>query len=130
MKDFCGGFATREQTAQEIGRVYQETGYVLDPHTAVASSVYHAYREAQNDTTPAVIAATASPYKFARSVMEAIDGAYGQMDDFALIDELSKLSGTAVPRAIEEIRNAPVLHDRVIEKEEMEQAVKEFLGIA
>ena len=62
--------------------------------------------------------------------MEAIDSKYSGMDDFDLIDELSRISGTAVPRAIEEIRNAPVLHDKVIEKDEMEKAVKEFLGIA
>lgn len=129
MQDFCGGFATLAQTAEEISRVYQDTGYVLDTHTAVASHVYHAYKETSGDTAAAVIASTASPYKFARSVMEAIDAKYGAMDDFALIDELSAISHTAVPRAIEEIRNAPVLHDKVIEKTQMEAAVKSFLGI-
>lgn len=129
MKDFCGGFATRGQTAEEISRVYRNTGYVLDTHTAVASYVYHEYRAQHDDATPTVIASTASPYKFARSVMEAIDKKYADMDDFALIDELSKLSHTAVPRAIEEIRNAPVLHDKVIDRDQMEQAVREFLAI-
>lgn len=129
MKDFCGGFATCEQTAEEISRVYQNTGYVLDTHTAVASRVYHEYRQACHDTTPTVIASTASPYKFARSVMEAIDKKYADMDDFALIDELSRISHTAVPRAIEEIRNAPILHDKVIDRDQMEQAVREFLAI-
>ena len=61
--------------------------------------------------------------------MEAIDDKYSGMDDFELIDELSRLSGTAIPNAIEEIRNAPVLHDKVIEKDDMENAVKAFLGI-
>lgn len=130
MKDFSGGFATTEETAREIGRVYAKTGYVLDTHTAVASHVYHSYVEQTGDTTKTVVASTASPYKFARSVMEAIDGKYSGMDDFALIDELSKVAGTRVPRAIEEIRSAPVLHDKVIEVEEMESAVKAFLGIS
>ncbi|MDO4321629.1 MAG: threonine synthase [Lachnospiraceae bacterium] len=129
MKDFIGGYATQEETAEEIGRVYKETGYVLDTHTAVASCVYRKYRDRSGDGTAAVVASTASPYKFARSVMEAIDSKYCGMDDFALIDELSRISGTSVPRAIEEIRNAPVLHDKVIEKDQMEAAVKEFLGI-
>ena len=129
IKDFYGGFATCEQTADEISRVYQNTGYVLDTHTAVASRVYHEYRQACHDTTPTVIASTASPYKFARSVMEAIDKKYADMDDFALIDELSRISHTAVPRAIEEIRNAPILHDKVIDRDQMEQAVREFLAI-
>lgn len=129
MADFVGGFATRGETADEIRRVYEQTGYVLDTHTAVASHVYHAYRRQTGDERPAVIASTASPYKFARSVVEAIDSKYQALDDFALIDELCRLSGTAIPRAIEEIRNAPVLHDRVIDPEQMEAAVKEFLGM-
>ena len=129
MQDFIGGYATQGDTAKEIARLYQETGYVLDTHTAVASCVCCRYQEQSKDDTKALIASTASPYKFARSVMEAIDEKYSGMDDFALIDELSRLSGTAIPNAIEEIRNAPVLHDKVIEKDAMEEAVKAFLGI-
>ena len=130
MEDFAGGFATGEETSEEIAAVYKKTGYVLDTHTAVASFVCRKYFRQSKTDLPTVIASTASPYKFARSVMEAIDSKYSGMDDFDLIDELSRISGTAVPRAIEEIRNAPVLHDKVIEKDEMEKAVKEFLGIA
>ncbi len=127
MSDFSGGYATEEQTFEEIRRIYDESGYVLDTHTAVASSVYH--REFSKDCkdVPAVIASTASPYKFARSVMSAINPDYKDMEDFTLIDELHTLSGVPIPRAIEEIRNAPVLHDIVIGKDEMKSAVKHFL---
>ncbi|MCD7954369.1 MAG: threonine synthase [Lachnospiraceae bacterium] len=127
MSDFAGGYATEEQTAAEIRRVYEQCGYVLDTHTAVASSVYHTSFAGKCSGVPAVIASTASPYKFARSVMTAIDLKYDEMDDFALIDELQKIAGTKIPRAIEEIRTAPVLHNTVIEKEEMKAAVKRFL---
>ncbi len=129
MEDFTGGFATMEEVAAEIAGLYAKTGYVLDTHTAVASCVYRAYREQSGDNTPTVVASTASPYKFARSVMEAIDPSDAGMDDFALIDALSRISGTKVPRAIEEIRDAEVLHDKVIDKSEMETAVREFLGM-
>ncbi len=129
MTGFTGGFATMEDVAGEIAGLYKKTGYVLDTHTAVASCVYRAYRAQSGDSTPTVIASTASPYKFARSVMEAINPKYAGMDDFALIDELSRLSGTKVPRAIEEIRSAVVLHDKVIDKSQMETAVKAFLDI-
>ncbi len=128
-QDFTGGFATMKEVAAEIARLYGKTGYVIDTHTAVASRVYREYREQSGDGTPAVIASTASPYKFARSVMEAIDPKYAGMDDFALIDELSRISGTGVPGAIEEIRTAEVLHDKVIEKTQMEAAVRDFLGM-
>ncbi len=130
MKDFTSGFATMEEVSSEIGRLYAKTGYVLDTHTAVASCVYRAYRGQSGDQTPTVIASTASPYKFARSVMEAVDPKYAGMDDFGLIDELSRISGTKVPQAIEEIRSAKVLHDKVIEREQMEASVREFLGIS
>ena len=100
MKDFIGGWASEEKTASEIKRVYEKTGYVMDTHTAVASAVYHDYKEKTGDQTKTVIASTASPYKFATSVMTAIDNKYEGMDDFALIDELSKTSGTTIPKAI------------------------------
>ncbi len=129
MRDFTGGFATMKDVTVEIAKLYEKTGYVLDTHTAVASCVYRTYKAQSGDHTPTVIASTASPYKFARSVMEAIDSKYAGMDDFELIDELSRISGTKVPRAIEEIRSAEVLHDEVIERTQMEAAVKEFLGI-
>ena len=76
-----------------------------------------------------MIASTASPFKFTRSVMDAIDEKYDSMTDFELVDELSKIGNVAVPQAIEEIRNAKVLHDTVCEVEEMPQVVKKFLGV-
>lgn len=130
MKDFVGGWASEEKTAAEIKRIYDAAGYVLDTHTAVASAVYHDYKERTADTTKTVIASTASPYKFATSVMTAIDEKYRGMDDFALIDELSKVSGTKIPNAVEEIRSADVLHDRVCETEEMQSTVEKILGLA
>ena len=130
LADFYGNFATMEETAKEISDVYRESGYILDTHTAVASAVYKKYvRETGDAAAKTIIASTASPYKFSRSVLTAIDKKYESMDDFALADELSALSGTKIPPAIEEIRTAPVLHRTVVRTDEMEQAVKGFLGI-
>lgn len=129
LKDFYGNYATEEETADEISKVYKETGYVLDTHTAVASRVYRKYLEETDDNAVAVIASTASPYKFTRSVMDAIDPKYASMSDFELVDELNKISRVPVPKAIEEIRTAPVLHDTVVEVSEMKDTVKKFLGI-
>lgn len=129
MADFAGGWASEEETAAEIKRVYEETGYVMDTHTAVASAVYHSYKEKTKDNTITVIASTASPYKFGTSVMGAIDSKYKGMDDFALIDELSRISGTGIPKAVEEIRTAPVLHNTVCETEDMQKEVEKILGI-
>lgn len=128
LSDFCGDYAGEEETAAEIKRVYESCGYVLDTHTAVASAVYQKYLRKTEDRTKTVIASTASPFKFTRSVMHAIDEKYDSQGDFELVDELSRLSGVKVPRAIEEIRTAPVVHDRQCDVDRMKDVVKEFLN--
>ncbi len=128
LDSFIGGFATEEETAKEIADVYKDTGYVIDPHTAVAS--YVCRDKAKAKKTKTVIASTASPYKFTRSVMMAIDAdKYGDMEDFELVDELNKLSGVKIPQAIESIRTAPILHDTVCEIEGMLDVVEKKLGL-
>jgi len=127
LQDFYGGYATEEETAAAIRRIYESCGYVIDPHTAVAASVYGKYARETGDQRPAVIVSTASPFKFTRSVMNAIDHRYDNMTDFELVDELSRIAGRAVPAAIEEIRSAPVLHDNICEVDEMPDMVKGFL---
>lgn len=127
--DFYGNYATEDETAATIKKLFEDTNYIIDTHTAVAATVYEKYKAATKDTTKAVIASTASPYKFTRSVMNAIDTKYDAMSEFALVDELNKLSGVKIPNAIEEIRTAPVLHDTVCEVNEMCSNVKRILGI-
>ena len=102
---------------------------MIDTHTAVAAGVYDKYVKDTGDSTPTVIASTASPYKFTRSVMEALGVNAEDKDDFALADELSSLSGVKLPQAVETIRTAPVLHDRVVDAPDMPEAVKDILGI-
>ena len=129
LADFYGDFADEKETVARIRSMYENTGYVLDTHTAVASAVYRKYVADTKDETKTVIASTASPFKFTRSVMNAIDPKYDAMGDFELVDELSKIGNVPVPKAIEEIRTAPVLHDHVCDKTEMKAVVKQFLGI-
>ncbi len=129
LSDFHGGFADEKETAERIRSIYEDTGYVLDTHTAVASAVYQKYAAETGDKTKTVIASTASPFKFTRSVMNAIDQKYDAMGDFELVDELSKIGNVKIPKAIEEIRTAPVLHDHVCDRTEMKAVVKQFLGM-
>ena len=130
LKEFYGNYATEEETADTIRRFFEENQYVLDTHTAVAADVYKKYMEETKDSRPAVIASTASPYKFTRSVMTAIDKKYEDMEDFALADELERISGVKIPKAIEEIRTAPVRHNTVAEAADMPKVVKEILQIS
>ena len=129
LADFYGNYANEQETAERIRQLYENTGYVVDTHTAVASAVYKKYVADTNDTAAAVIASTASPFKFTRSVMNAIDDKYDAMSDFELVDKLSEIGRVSVPRAIEEIRTAPVVHDHVCDKTEMKTAVRRFLHI-
>ena len=129
LADFAAGYATEEQVAKTIHDVYEDTGYVMDTHTAVAATVYKAYREDSKDDRKTVIASTASPYKFAGSVMSAIDPKYKGQDDFKLIEELQKVSGTEIPNAIKEIMNAEIRHNTECDVDQMEQTVKNILGV-
>ena len=129
LKDFYGNYAGESETAEVIKNLYEKTGYIIDPHTAVAAGVYEKYKADTKDETKTMIASTASPFKFTRSVMNAIDGKYDAMSDFELVDELSRIGNVEIPNAIEEIRSAKVLHDTVCEVEQMPQIVKNFLGM-
>ena len=130
MADFYGNYASEEEVSATIARVYKEDQYVLDTHTAVAAAVYGKYLADTKDETRTVIASTASPYKFARSVLHAIDkDAYDSLSDMEQIYALAQVSGVKIPQAIEEIRTAPVRHNTVAEVTGMEAVVKQILGL-
>ena len=129
LSSFVSGFADEKETADTIRELYDNTGYVIDTHTAVAAKVYGDFKKKFGNTRPAVIASTASPYKFARSVLTAINPEFNELSDFELIDELERISNTPIPRAIEEIRTAPVLHDTVCDADKMQAEVEKYLGL-
>ena len=130
LADFYGNYTSEAETAAEIKNLYEKTGYIIDTHTAVATGVYHKYLKDTSDTdTKTVIASTASPFKFTRSVMDAIDPKYDSMTDFELVDELSRIGNVAVPNAIEEIRTAPIRHNTVCDVDQMPAVVKGFLQV-
>ncbi len=129
LKDFYGNFTDERETAQVIRELYHKTGYVIDTHTAVAKGVYDKYTAETKDNTTTVIVSTASPFKFTRSVMNALNTSHDASEDFELIDELSRLAKVKVPAAIEEIRTASVRHHTECEAEQMPEDVKSFLGI-
>ena len=127
LSDFYGGYADEKETSEQISKIYKTSGYVIDTHTAVASFVCDKYKAETGDNTPVVIASTASPYKFTRSVMNSIDPEYDKKSDFELIDDLCKISNVAIPQAIEDIRTAPVLHKTECDIDEMKNVIAGFL---
>lgn len=131
LADFYGNYTNEKETAAVIRDLYEKTGYIIDTHTAVAAGVFQKYQKDTGDTdTKTIIASTASPFKFTRSVMKAIGEKYDSMTDFELVDELSRIGNVPVPQAIEEIRSAKVRHQTVCEVDEMKSTVLSFLGIS
>ena len=137
---FVPGFATEEEVRETIGRVFKEQHYLMDPHTAVAWCVSEKvnaedYGEKIKDhityTTYSpgpgkamVVLSTASPYKFPRTVLEAIGETPGE-DDFALMDELYKASGVPVPENLAALRDKPVRFSEVLGRDELYDVVRE-----
>ena len=127
MADFTGYYSDEAQTAAQIRKVYDATGYVLDPHTAVASAAADRYREDTKDTGVMLVVSTASPYKFGASVLHALDVSTEGLDEFGVIDALTAKTHLPVPAAVEEVRGASIRHNRVCKKEDMKQTVQEIL---
>ncbi len=128
-KTFYGNYASEEETLQTIGRVYKETGYLMDTHTAVAYAVYQKYRQEANDPTPAVVVSTASPFKFPRDVMRALDEKYAARNEFELIAEMAALQGGVAPKPIQGLAEREIRHRTVCERDEMKAAVIKYLGL-
>ena len=126
---FWGDCADNKDTLAEIRRRFREDHYLMDPHTAVGGHVLRQYRLAANDSTPTVLLATASPYKFAADVLRGIagpDAAEGK-DAFACSEELEKLTGIPMPAQVKALKELPVRHKAVCKRDAMGEAVlKEF----
>lgn len=130
MSSFVGGYATEEATAAAISSVYQQSHYLIDPHTAVAYAVLQQYLADSGDPTPTVVVSTASPFKFAKDVLEAIAGQQPTEDEFTLLSKLAQTAAQPVPAAIRDLPTRPILHKTVCEKDEMRQVVESILQLS
>lgn len=128
LQNFYGDYANDDETAKTIKEVFDTTGYLLDTHTAVGYAVYKKYKALTGDLTKTVIASTASPYKFTRSVMLALDEDYDRYTDFELINQMHAVSGVAIPKAIHEILEAQVIHTQECGREAMKACVTQILS--
>jgi len=112
--------------------VWRDAKYLMDPHTAVAARALMNYRERTGDCTPAVIVATASPFKFGRDVARALlgDAAIRGRDDFACCDLLAEHCNLQVPPSIAELPALPVRHSAIINASGMAEALREIVDSA
>ena len=127
LTDFEAGFAAEEDTLHTIKEVYDKTGYVIDTHTAVAAFVANEYRNKNTSHNKLLIASTASPFKFAGSVLKALenDKVENFTSEWDKIRELERISGKKLPETARDIENAKVIHKDICAKDEMKALVKE-----
>ena len=126
LSDFWGGFATTEETNETIGKMYSENGYLMDTHTAVAYKVYEDYKKATGDQTPAIIASTASAYKFADSVAASI-GLPVEKDGFVNVKALNAKTGVRIPAGLKGLESKEIRHKGVLDKDGLTDAVRNAL---
>lgn len=128
---FYGGFADEQTTMETIHRVYHTDRYVMDPHTAVGKAVVERYRRETGDQRPVLLASTASPFKFNRSVVRAILGeaAVRNQNEFELLAKLEELSGKEVPAGLRGLDRKEIRHRTVCSSAAMPQVIKEILKL-
>ena len=128
---FWADFSSDQETQTTIRKVWEEKKYLLDTHTAVAYNVYEKYVGSSGDETTTVIASTASPFKFGKSVAEAIlkpEELAGQ-DEFAILKTLADYTGFPIPVGIQDLDRRTVLHKTVTSQDTMGRTVLEYLKL-
>ena len=127
---FFGGFCNDEQTKATIKALFDTDKYLCDTHTAVAVNVYEQYVEQTGDTTPSVIASTASPYKFSKAVLEAVsDGTDLPENEFDMVEKLFEVSNAPVPAPLAALKDKKARFSDVTEVNSMPQYVLDALNI-
>lgn len=127
--EFFAGYATEDETRETIRDVFENTGELIDPHTAVAEKVRRDYVEATGDDTMTVVLSTASPFKFSQAVYESLYGDVPEeLDAFSLQEDLAKKTGAAIPAPLRDLDEKPIRHNYHCEAAGMKDAVVSFLS--
>jgi len=125
--EFTGYHCDESQTREQIKKVFNNYGYLIDTHTAVAFGAVEQYAESKSDNNPVVIVSTANPYKFSESVLYAAFGE--EKTGFDAIEELEIKSGMKAPSQLIELKNKAVRFDGCFEKEQLVEKIEAFAGV-
>ena len=125
-KRFKGYFCDDRETQRVIRAMFEQNGYLIDTHTAVAFSALEQYRDETGDDTPAIVASTASPFKFCSSVLEAL-GETRIAEGLDALDQLTGKTGQPAPAPLAGLRDKKVRFTQVVEKDRMADAVRSLL---
>lgn len=128
-KEFYGGYCDDNETKSTISKLFKNENYLCDTHTAVAISVYDKYVSETGDRTPTVIASTASPYKFSKSVLQAVSDNIVDMNEFDMVDKLNDITGVEVPKPLLSLKDKKVRFSDVVNSDCMQDYVLKSLGV-
>lgn len=126
---FFSDSADDNDTIDTIREMYEDKGYLIDTHTAVAYRVYEKFVAKTNDTSFNVIVSTASPYKFNGAVAEAILPNYKDLDDMEQLKAINKITGVSIPDGLNGLDGKDIRFSDVIIKDDMEVTLKEYLNL-
>lgn len=127
IKEFYGNFATQKEVSKTISNEYKNEGNLIDTHTAVAKTVYQKYVEETKDNRKVLIASTASPYKFPRSICSALNIDTKDLNDFEVLNKLYEVTKVEIPNNLKGLDKKDILHDEVFKKDEMQKALLSYL---
>lgn len=129
LKILYGDFATEEETLAAVKKVSETSNYIIDTHTAVAYDVYEKYKKNTGDNSVTVIASTASPFKFPRSINKVLNFADSNASEFEMVQELSSKYKLRIPKGIEGLEKKEIRHKATCNKDEMREVIKKFLRV-
>ncbi|GAB6167676.1 threonine synthase [Clostridium carnis] len=127
MKNFYADYADIKEVYKAIKKLYEEENYLMDTHTAVAYVALNKYINKTKDKKQYLIASTASPYKFPRSICNALGLNVENKDDFKVLEALNEFSKVPIPNNLKNLEKQEILHYEVWNKEEMKDALSAFL---
>ncbi len=128
-KKFVGEFSREYEAKAAIKLNYEKSDYLIDPHTAVGVDSLSKYRKETADLRPAVVDSTASPYKFSRAVLESLTNTKIDKDEYRVVEELNELTGVEVHRAIADLENKEIRHDKSCEKDKVKSELEDILEL-
>ena len=127
LNDFYGNYANIDEVYKAIKYVYDNEDYLMDTHTAVGYVVLDKYRKETSHTRQALVASTASPYKFPRSICNALGIDISGKNDFEILNILSDNTNTNIPNNLKNLDKKEVLHKEICNKDKMKDSLLDFL---
>lgn len=126
--DFLKGYlATEEESSLKIKETFDNSGYLIDPHTAVASVAYDKYLKDSNDNTKTIIASTASPYKFSAPMLNAFNEDDENFSDFDKMNKLFEISNMEIPENLMNLKDKKILFNEHIDKKDIKKYLNNFI---